>query len=305
MSDPASWWKGASQSVSLICRAVQRKYAAERLAVLWRKTQAPTTYRAPHPWPVNGQSWRAAWLDGSGRPHVRVTLPGGAAELRLRGGPEFGRQMALFRQVCEGDLPRLQLDVRGQPRSSSFHRRGRGESRIMVKMVARLPRPEVKSGRVMTLCVLPEAFWAAELDGRPAWVLNAQHVRRAMDWLAVHYDRLQRLRQDAKAERRCCPRASRAWKASLDRMCEKHRRRMSSWLHEAAAYAVGFAARQGVGELCYDDSRRGGLPLFPWHRLKSLLADKCAAAGILLRDMAPQVMGDDYDDALRSVGEGE
>lgn len=304
----SEFFSGAAASATCILKKAQDKYFSERFAVLWARTQgAFSTYRSM-PWPVKGQAWRGASFDEAGKPVVRFSLPlVGMVELRLRGGPEFARQIGLFRQVVEGSLPKKELAIRWQPiGDDSSHRPTcwvRGQpGRVMVKMVAELPTREPFGGRVMTLCVEPGAFWAAELDGRRAWIANHDHVRRAMEWLGAHHDRLQRLRQDAKAELRCEGKPSRAWARSVERLTLKHKNRMASWLHEMASHAVGFAERNRVGELCYDDAGREGLTLFPWFRLKTVLADKCAAAGIRFRDMtahAPQE--DSYSEALEQL----
>jgi hypothetical protein len=277
------FWAGAALSAVSIMRQVKEKYLQERLAVIWQRSKSPCTYRFPHPWPVHAQGWKAAWLDTSGKPCVRLTLPGGQVEMRLRGGAEFGRQMGLFRQIVSGELPRLQLVIRQQGCSLGCHRPtmpGREPARVMVKMVARLPVRPSPGGRTLTLCTDESAFWVAELDGQPAWVLNADHVRRACDWLAIHETRRQRLAQDRKAERRLNPGAD-SWRRSLERCCDKHARRMNSWLHETAAHLTGYAVRQKVGLVLYRDQQKGFAPLFPWHKLKTLLVDKLRAAGIV------------------------
>jgi len=276
------FWAGACISAATILRDVERAYNRDRLAVIWQRRQAPRTYRYPYPWPVHASGWKKAGF-ANDRPFVICALPGGHVRFRLRGGPEFGRQMALFREVATGHRPRLQLVIREQPCSSSCHRpRLRdhpGDSRLLIKMVAHLSVPPRREGRVLALCADPAAFWVAELDGRPAWVLNNDHYRRLSSWLAVHEARRQRLAQDAKAERRLGNR-ERAWQRSLERACDKQHRRLSSWLHETTAHLAGFAARNGVSRVLYRDMERGFMPLFPWHRLKKMLVDRLQAEGI-------------------------
>ena len=279
------WWAGACNSASTILHTVEQKYRSERLNVLWHRKQDPTTYRYPYPWPVHARGWKEAGFE-DGRPFVRLALPGGEVVLRLRGGPEFGLQLGRFRQVVAGNLPRLQLVIRQQGASLGCHRptvKDRGKNcRVMVKMVAKLPAKEATGNRVLTLSTDPNAFWVAELDGRQAWVLNNDHMRRAFDWLAKYDAKRQRLAQDRKAERRM----NRSHLADINeaqRRCgDKHARRMQSWLHETAAHLVGFCVRNHVGEVLYLDGERDFIPAFPWHRLKSLLSDKLTAAGIQL-----------------------
>lgn len=286
------WWAGACISASTICRDVESAYRRERNKVVRLHKQSLRTYRYPYPWPVHASGWKAAGLDESGKPWIDVALPGGTVRLHLRGGPEFGRQLTLFRCVVKGDLPRLALSIREQPCSTGCHRphgaekaAGGGQSRpmrVMVKMVARLPVLEKPGDRVLTLCTDPRAFWVAELDGRQAWVLNADHVKRAQDWINAHEDMLDRLSQDTKAERRLRTGRLRQLQEARQKRVQKHHDRVASWLHEITAHVVGFAVRQRVGAVVYHDRDRGFISRFPWARLKGLLADKLKAAGITL-----------------------
>jgi hypothetical protein len=281
----AGWWAGACISASTILRDVERKYAAERLDVIWRQRLKPTWYAHPYPWPVHAQGWKGCGFEDSGRPWVLATLPGGLARLRLRGGPEFGRQLALFRQVVRGELPRRALVIRQQGSSNSCHRptvkAGGRPCRVMLKMVADVPVTPRPGGRALVLLTDPASFWVAELDGRRAWVLNADHVRRAVARHAEHLRRLQRMAEDAKAERRLTGHRDCRQLPRLGRLAHKDRNRLASFTHEAAAHLVGFAARQGVGEVFYLDRDRGFMPRFPWHELHRKLAEKCAAGGVV------------------------
>ena len=277
------FWAGACISASTILRDVERKYVQDRYAVLWLRNKAPCTYRYPYPWPVHAQSWIGAGYDDAGKPWVRVALPGGHVMLRLRGGPEFGRQLGLFRQVVSGELPKLQLVIRQQGTSLGCHRPTIGKRepvRVMVKMVARLPKPPAKEGRTLVLLTDPASFWVAEIDNRQAWVLNNDYMRRGLAAHAEHQRRLQRMSEDAKSERRLGSNRTRQIQARLDRLCDKHHDRMQSWTHEAAAHLVKFCERQGVAEVLYLDRDKGFMPKFPWHQLLSKLVDKATMAGI-------------------------
>lgn len=308
-----SWWAGACISASTICRDVERAYHRERNQVVRFHKQALRTYRYPYPWPVHAQGWKAAGFDEAGKPWIDVALPGGTVRLNLRGGPEFVRHMGHFRDVVNGNLPRLALSIREQTCSAGCHRPhgiekapGGGQDVakcVMVKMVAHLPCREKPGERVLTLCTDPHAFWVAELDGRRAWVLNADHVKRMFDWLAVHEDRLDRYAQDTKAERRLCPAKFRQLNESRKRCTHKHHNRVSSWLHETAAHLVGFAVRQRVGHIEYRDQEQGFIERFPWFQLKMLLTDKCKAAGIRLDCRSDQ--GGESNVALVTTNEGD
>ena len=291
-----SWWDGACVCASTICRDVETSYKADRLELIWHRKRALRFYRYPYPWPIHSNRWVSARFDQNGRPCVEVILPGrelafadGGTGIRLRGGKEFARQMGLFRQVVSRDLPRLQCVLREHKHLGTSSRPDEpGGSRLMLKMVAKLPVKEKKDGKVMTLFTDKEAFWVASLSGKredKQWTANYDHVRRMYDWLGVHNARRQRLSQDAKMESQCSSSKRRQWQRSLDNACEKQKRRMSSWLHEATAHVVGYCVRQGVSEVIYDSSQRFS-DGFPWFRLNSMLSDKLKAEGIQLHEAA-------------------
>lgn len=286
------WWHGASQSISCVCKAVQKKYNAERLNVIWHRNQAICTYRYPYPWPVNGQSWKDAGFDTEGRPWVLLTLPGGMVRLTLRGGigkdrEMFARQMAQFRAVVEGNLPRTQLVIRQQRASQGCHRPTLQDGktcRVMCKMVAAMPVRDRPGNRTMTLVTTPDSFWVAELDGRRAWIANQDHALRLVARLgqhAQHLTRLQRMSEDGKFEDRTGGRTHKQL-SRLEALCLKDRRRLDSLTHELAARVTTFATRQRVGEVIYDDTNTEFCPRFPWHALRGKLRDKLTLAGIAL-----------------------
>jgi hypothetical protein len=107
-----------SQTVSSLERAVGRKYRARRLEVIWRAGKSLPNYRYPTPLPFHNQSWNAR-LDDGNRPIVSVRLGDGRVELRLKGGPQFRRQLASFRQIVDGEAEPGELAIYSA--SSLFH----------------------------------------------------------------------------------------------------------------------------------------------------------------------------------------
>lgn len=277
------FWKGAAICASSIIRAVERKYRKERKAIVWEGRRLPARYRYPVPFPVHANCWDGEFRDG--RPVLTVRLPGGPVELSLRGGPEFARQLADFRRVVKGEAKKCQLLLTFLS-SGGSHRQttdAKGSSyRIMVKLIVDVPEHETSGGRVLALATDPAALWVAELDGRRAWVLNADHVKRACDWQESHRVRLQRWAEDTKAERRGSPRKRKQFEASRQRCCLKHARRLKTWCQQSAAHLTQFAVRQRVGTVAYSDLAREYLPGFPWHLLKSCLQNALAAVGVEL-----------------------
>jgi hypothetical protein len=286
------FWKGAAQCASSLLRAVERKYRKERYQIVWGGQRFSARYRYPYPYPVHANHWNAEMREG--RPVLVWKAPGSrTVELQLRGGPEFARQLADFRRVATGEAKKCQLLLLRQRASEGCHRRttqervpGGGERthyRIMAKLIVEAPVQSPRGERVLTLCTDPAALWVAELDGRQAWVLNADHVKRACDWQELHRVRRQRWAQDCKAERRGDPRRRKQFQGSRERACSKHERRMKSWCQEAASSLARFAQRQRVGLVAYLDVDQSFLPGFPWSQLKSCLANALAGYGIALQ----------------------
>ena len=86
---------------------VQRHYSANRYEVIWTCGQSLRSYRYPQPAAVPNQAWRASYETagkdgGDDVPCVSVPLPGGRFLLQLRGGKDFARQLADFRQIVNG-----------------------------------------------------------------------------------------------------------------------------------------------------------------------------------------------------------
>jgi hypothetical protein len=274
------------QSGGTILDQVQNRYVQHRYDILWRRIRSPEHYADPAPWPIAGDMWHETRLDEAEKPCIRVTLPGGQVEIPMRGGPEFARQLDQFKKMiplkknpkecsqvviywrrCSNSAHRPTLTLHGVP------------GRVMVKMVADVTIAKPQGNRTMVLLTDPNAFWVADLDGRQAWVLNNDHWRRCVGQHQEHLCRLQRLREDAKAEKRISRQASEQ-QEKLAALCHKDHNRLASFTHEAAANVVNFAIRQKVGEIIYLDRDKGFIPQFPWRLLHDKLQAKCVVSGI-------------------------
>lgn len=260
-------WAGCYQSANCVLRQADKKWRSDRYKVMWTGDASAPTFRYPHPYPVHNQAWSPEFDEGN-RPIVRVSLHGETWTLRLRGGPEFARQLAGFRQILAG----------AKKGELAIFRRGR-EGHVMLKMVAHFPKPEAKSGHTLLVRTDPEHFWVCEREGRAAWIVNADHVKR---WIAAHKDFLQRLSEDTKYEKRWPARMRENMNKARELRCRKHHDRIDTWCHQATAMLVEFCRRQGAAEVIYDDECQEYLPSFPWHNLKTKLGYKLEAAGITL-----------------------
>lgn len=283
------FWKGAAICAGSIIRAVERKYRKERPAAIWSRTRTSARYRYPYPYPVHPTCWDVEFR--SGRPVLCLKLPGSAFEIELRTGQEFARQVGDLRRIASGEAKKCQL-IFSRQRSYGSHRRtladrepgggNRASYRIMVRFVFQSETTKKAADRVLTLCTDPNAFWVAELDGRRAWVLNADHIKRAYDWQQIHQARRQRWSEDCKAESRGNSRRRRQFQEHRDRLCEKQSRRLRSWCQESASHLAAFAERQNVGHVLYRNIDKSYMPSFPWAMLKDCLAHALKQRGIAI-----------------------
>ena len=69
----------------------------------------------------------------------------------------------------------------------------------------------------------------------------------------------------------------------METAVREFRDRMNSATHEIAAQLAGYASRRHFAQVRYDDSEHSYMgDGVPWHRLRSLIAEKLDARGIAL-----------------------
>jgi len=287
------------QTVVAVLHAVEGRYRKARYDLIWRGAVSLPRFRYPVPWPIHNQSWTARWLsDEEHVPIISVRLSGARVALRLRGGVEYRRQLAAFSEIVSGAAVPTELTLYRQRVTGSDHRPGvvagapgpaggrapggseRVYYRVMAKLVAWLPRRMAKKvdEKHLRLSTAKDCFWMAELDGRTEpWLLFADHVQR---WIRGYQNRLARMAHDTKYEKRWPKRAGKHMADARTRWVEKHQRRIKTWCHQASAALVGYAERQKVTVVRYDDTERSYLPDFPWAHLRELLSQKLGAVGI-------------------------
>jgi hypothetical protein len=265
-------------SVAAILRAVEARYRARRYHVVWRRAEALPTYRYPAPYPVHNQAWHAAVTD-EGALTVSVPLAGQRWTLRLRGGVRFARLARAVRSLIAGEAVAGEL---------ALLQRG---TDVLCKMVLWLPRPAGREGRAAagTLVVRTggDALWTYHVDDEEPRYLHADQVRR---WILAYDRRRQRLAHDTKAEKRPTKRRGRGIAEARAVWGAKHRARLDSWAHEATAMLAGYAARQHVALVIYDDRDRSYLPRAPWALLRERLRYKLDAVGIALEVASGEVI---------------
>lgn len=183
-----TFWTGAAGQANCVLKTAERYYRKDRWHVLWAHRRNLRQYRFPYPYPVDQDGWGVEY-GATGEPLASVSFPGGRLTLRLRQGPEWRRQLALFRQIAEGRTLNCEAQVLGRKIGGTsgkvveFKRPGSPYKelfRVMLKLVAYFPRGETgeRRGTVMQLRTDKEHFLIADVDGREPWILNAEHLRR-------------------------------------------------------------------------------------------------------------------------------
>lgn len=283
-------WAGSTSSAQSLFRAVEKKYAADRFAVVWTRENSLPSFRYPVPFPVHNQDWWASWSDdGRKVPLVSICLPGGRVTLQLRREASLGRQLAMFKQIESGEAVACEAAIYRQTKGGS-HRNGLAArengggrtiaSDVMMKLVAWFPRKA--AGELVSTMVVrsdPAALWVAEVSGHGPWILNADHVRR---WAAEHRCKLQRTSEDTKADKRIPARQRKRISELRNVWAQKYDDRMKTFCHTAAKQLAEYAERQKVAEMIYDTEVRTYLPDFCWARLEGCLKQKLDDRGILL-----------------------
>lgn len=284
-------------------QAIKNTYKERRFAV-WHGDRSPTLFRYPYPFPFPEPAWDIGITEG-GEPFVSLPIRGVRRRLILRGGSEVHRQLKQFKQLLSGEALPGWAELYTDFVSKSGHRPmlttkqpGGGNTRyhrIKIKLVGYFPRSAREPGeRILLLRTDPNALWVAEMKdtgGKP-WILNMDHVRRAVLRHAAHGIYLQRISEDTKREKRWPARERIAINEARERKCIKHENRMKTWIEEMCAVLTGYAVRQKVGQVWYDeqascmattDANGNRYEVdFPWQRLQLALKARLDKENITL-----------------------
>jgi hypothetical protein len=274
--------------------SVSGRYRHRRYDLLWLGKATLLEHRHPVPYPVAGANWRVKTINAdpaksqSGSPCVVCTIAGRQFTLRLRGGSEYRRQLAAYRQIESGDAVKGELVIYRRKARESDGRNGqvtnepgRPQWRLMAKLMAWLPRKQYEQReeeRFFNLRTDADAFLYGVLQDREdPWVVNADQVR---DWVFQHQRWLQRQSEDQKHEKRKPARRRRRVKAEYETRASKFRNRLKTFVDQTAAAVANFAARNRVTRVQLDYAHRGYVPSFPWFNFSLQLSTKLDEVGI-------------------------
>lgn len=261
----ADAWPIATQSAVALSQSVIAKYRACRFDMHRGRASLPTI-RYPHPIPVHNATWSISEGEDGG---LVLNLPLGRknrVDLRLKGGQNYRRQLMDVRRIINGEAIQGQLDIMEKG------------AQVLVKMVGWFPKtPRGAKPWAASLATGGDAFLTLYNDEkRTIYRWNADHVRR---WIAAQDEQMQRLREDLKAERRL-GRERDGILARMDLLSQRNHDRMHSFCHEVSKQVIGHLERRRCGTLMCAMKDTSYVPHFPWHKLRTLLADKASRARI-------------------------
>jgi hypothetical protein len=269
--------------VPTIEQSVTAKYRAKRYDVIWLGEAQLPTYRYPVPYPVRKADW-SAYYGTDNVPLISCNIAGTKFVLRLRGGKEFGRQLGAFAKLIKKEAIQSELAFYRQRVSESSNRNGQKDQgtqhRIMAKLCMWLPKvvsEKERSGK-MVLKTDNDCLLYGVIEGRDQpWIINADQVK---GWIAEHQRRRQRMSEDLKYEKRWPKEKREAMVEAQDKFCRKQRNRLDTFCRQVAASVAGFAARQHLATVVYDDSCSSYLSSFPWFDLKTKIEQKLTAINV-------------------------
>lgn len=268
-------------TVSALEDRARKLYGKRRLDLFLGRATLPVF--AEQPVPLRGADYTLGKLP-DGRVTIACRIDNKRWVLALGSRKRFARQLAAIEKVIAGEG--LQVEAQVIEKSSGRHgfdvRDSGGGQRtkreVAVKVVCWLPKQAARdaAGELPVKTGDGVLLKALDTEGERIWTLHADQLAR----VEGHAGRIRHMADDRKAEMRQPRRRSRMHRDRLAAWSDKQHRVLDTLLHQASAWLVNFAARRNYAAIRYDDAGRDGLPSLPWHKLKTLIGQKCLAAGI-------------------------
>jgi hypothetical protein len=294
-----SQWEGAAASANCTLRRAEKKWRETRRAVLWYGSDRPPIYGYPQPYILDADQWDVVAPDEDDKQEWKASLalPGGRILCTLRQGKRAGRahnrkrlDTHVLKALAAKEAVKVEAAVIRRLVNGSDHRTGSAQSngqgvRVTyeecLKIVCYIRKRARKHENAKTLWVVtqPDCLLSVlDEDKDRLWNLNADYVRK---WIVGYSRRLQRLSEDAKAERRR-PR-DKKMPLAQDRQQLKLKQdlRMKSALHELSRQVVNYVLRARATKVEYKDQEKRYIESFPWFVFReSYLVPKLKAEGI-------------------------
>jgi len=267
------WPELSSVTVSAIERHVKQKYSSSRLE-MWMGKRSMPNFRYPQPLPVPAANWTARWLTATEHvPIVSAPIAGVRFDIKLKGGPGFRPQRSDFGLLVEGKA------LKGEMLITQTGSKATARLILYVpKIIKAGPAPE----KIMVVATDKVSLLIGAINEQEIWRFNADHGIR---WVAEHSQRLGRLREDAKLERRTGEVPDP--KTFRERIVQKHHSRMDTLVHQASAAAVNRAIRMKCNKIVFNGAEKGFIDSFPWFALRERIKIKAEAVGIAFEDVTP------------------
>lgn len=260
-------WKGWSQSASAVLRTIEQTYRARRYEINWTSSTSLPNVSYPYPFPVHNAAWKL-WLDDGGRIGFEARLLEGRVGVWLKSGPKYKRQRALLTWLIEHP------ELRGE---ASIYKKHDGS--INVKVVGWFPRKvnQESEGTLHLRTGITEFLVGYNDADEKLFVVPGDRVKK---WIVANDHMTTRWRDSMKFEMRKPKRQGRKNIEDMQAMCAKKDNRVNAWIDETIASCVGHAKRRRLALIRLDDTERGFVEHFAWHRLAERMSQVCNREGI-------------------------
>lgn len=275
----------SSSPVADVCQRVRARYIQDRWACRVSMRQSVPRFPRPLPISIRTNDWELFSVETDGRTEYRARFPLG--HLLRDARPviaivcKTARDFRLLERIASGEHERRTLEIlppgwerRGPIRAKIVYRKTVRAGAVSSSSSSATVLVQTHSDRLASAHVLTQAN---EPDARRYMVWNADDVRER---IIAYERRRQRIMEDWKAEIRTPKGRRKARRQELGVAQSKHRNRIDTRLHQTASQIIGFAQRQRCSTIVYDDSDRGFVEPFPWHKLESLLKQKAEEHGL-------------------------
>lgn len=259
-----------SQSVGSVIQRARKKYAETRWEQRVTLTVGLPKFGFPAPIPIPEKDAGVSF-DGEGNLWLSVRISGSRFRLRLARNKDHHRQLAAIRKGLDGEGRFGEVTLTGKSDGGKL-------SEIRARFAMELPIEKHERKATLHVSTVKDKLWSVLLEGREqGWNLNEDQAKSIV---FGHANRVQRLADDDKFERRHPRKKSGGINAVRARVAEKYAARMNDFCHKAGAMLVGFAARNHVGVIEYHETSERFIEAFPWFKLRTMCEQKAVQSGI-------------------------
>jgi hypothetical protein len=260
-----------SQSVGSVLQRARKKYAETRWDQRVLLKISLPKFGFPSPVPIPQKETKVSF-DDNDQLWLSVRISGTRFNLRLACGRDHHRQRAAIRKGLAGEARFGEVTLTGKADESGKL------SEIKARFAVEMQNEKRERTAVLRVATAKDRLWTVLLEGRDqTWNLNEDQIKNIV---FAHRNRVQRLADDDKFERRHSRKKNGGIKAVRERIAEKYANRMSDFCHKAAAMLVGFAVRNHVGCIEYHERAERFVTEFPWFKLRSFVEQKATQNGI-------------------------